>query len=224
MLPFDFAVDDFWSHQDRFTGSIAGAVEDSAVPHVVVLSSAGADLAEGTGPIGGLHQLENRLRDTGAVVSAIRARHFQEKVEDILDAAVGAGIYVNFGDTADVPIPMVATRDVGAVVAQTLLDPPPASQVIDLDGPAYTERQVAERLADALGRPLEVVNVPRPGWVAALREAGLPPEAAELIAELYDADQRGILRPVGDRQVTGRTEIDETLRQIVSGRSLTTAP
>ncbi len=217
MLPFDFGVEDFWSHQDALVAAIAGAVEDSAVPHVVVLSSAGADLAEGTGPIRGLHRLENRLRETGTVVSAIRARHFQEKVEDILDAAVNAGIYVNLGESADVPIPMVATRDVGAVAARALVDPPPAHQVIDVDGPEYTERQVADRLADALGRPLEVVNVPRPGWVGTLQEAGLPAEAAELIAELYDADQRGILRPVGDHHVRGRTGIDETLRHIVGG-------
>jgi hypothetical protein len=33
------------------------------VPHVVVLSSVGADLAEGTGPVRWLHHLEQRLTE-----------------------------------------------------------------------------------------------------------------------------------------------------------------
>ena len=84
--------------------SIAAAVADSGVPHVVALSSIGADLAEGTGPIRWLHHLESRLRETGAVLTAIRSPHFQEKVETVLGAATGAGVYPVFGDSADVPI------------------------------------------------------------------------------------------------------------------------
>jgi uncharacterized protein YbjT (DUF2867 family) len=110
---------------------------------------------------------------------------------------------------------MIATRDIGAVAAEALLSPPPTSEVIDLEGPAYTERQVAEKLGAALGKPLQVVNIPRPAWVDSLVETGLPRHIAELIAELYDADQRGILQPRGDRRVHGRTPIDETLRNLV---------
>ena len=42
------------------------------------LSSIGADLSEGTGPIKGLHYLENKLRGTPTKVTAIRASYFQE--------------------------------------------------------------------------------------------------------------------------------------------------
>ena len=108
----------------RLADSIAGAVADSGVPHVVMLSSIGAELADGTGPIRWLHHLEDGLRQTGAVVSAIRSWHFQEKVETLLGAALGAGIYPVFGESADVPTPMIATRDIGRVAAETLLEPP----------------------------------------------------------------------------------------------------
>lgn len=199
----------------RMADSIAAAVAASGVPHVVALSSIGADLPSGTGPIRWLHHLEHRLRETGAVLTAIRAPHFQEKVESVLPAATGAGAYPVFADSADVPTPMVATRDVGAAVARALTSPPGAGEVVDLDAPSYTERQVATALGALLGSRLQVVTVPRPGWLGALTGAGVPPlVAAELVA-LYDAEHSGILRPAGDRRQRCTTELDDTLRHAV---------
>jgi uncharacterized protein YbjT (DUF2867 family) len=199
----------------RMADSIAAAVAASGVPHVVMLSSIGADLAEGTGPIRWLHHLENRVREAGVLLTAIRSPHFQEKVEDVLGAATGAGVYPVFGESADVPTPMVATRDVGAAAAHALTAPPVASEVVDLEAPSYTERQVAEKLGALLGTTLDVVTVPRSGWLDALAGAGVPPLlAAELVA-LYDAESRGVLRPCGDRRHRCATELDDTLRHVV---------
>lgn len=196
--------------------SIAAAVGDSGVPHVVVLSSLGADLVEGTGPIRWLHHLEHRIQATGAVVSAIRSPYFQEKVGAILGGAVDAGTYPVFGDSADVLTPMVATRDVGTVVAEALLRPPTTSEVIDLDAPLYTERDVADRLGVALGRTLEVVTIPRAGWIDVMRDAGLPEILAHEMAALYDAEQRGLLQQRGDRRRACTIPIEQTLRQVVA--------
>lgn len=194
----------------RLAETIAGAVSDSGVPQVVALSSIGADLPEGTGPIRWLHHLENRLRDTGAVVTAIRSPHFQEKVETVLGAA-RAGVYPVFAESADIATPMVATRDVGSVAARELVAAPPRGEVIDLDGPRYTERQVATELAAVLGTPLEVIPIPQPGWTSALLDAGVPPLLADQLYALYGAEQRGLLVPRGDREHRCTTEIAQTL-------------
>ena len=194
---------------------IAAAVADSGVAHVVMLSSLGADLAEGTGPIRWLYHLEQALRRTGTVLTAIRAPHFQEKVETVLGAATGAGVYPVLGDSDTVATEMVATRDIGAVAAETLLSPPAGSDVIDLEAPAYTEREVAEVLGAALGRPLQVALVPRPGWLDALTDAGTPPQLAAELVDLYDAEHRGLLQPRGDRRRRCTTELGDTLRQLV---------
>ncbi|GAA4934529.1 NAD(P)H-binding protein [Actinoplanes utahensis] len=192
--------------------AIAGAVADSGVPHVVMLSSLGADLAEGNGPVRWLHHLESRLRDTGSRVTAIRSPHFQEKVEEILGAATGAGVYPVFGD-ADVPVPMVATRDIGTTAAAALVSPPEDSEVVDLVAPEYTERQVAGELGELLGRELEVVSLPREAWLGALTDSGVPPLLAAELAELYDAANRGVLQPRGDRRHVCATGISATLRE-----------
>ncbi|WP_030452522.1 NAD(P)H-binding protein [Herbidospora cretacea] len=216
MLPTDPAPADPDAAHRALADAIAGAVADSGVPHVVLLSSIGAELPEGTGPIRWLHHLENGLRATGTTVTAIRPWHFQEKAETLLGAVLGHGVYPVFGDSADVPTTMIATRDIGVVAADALLSPAPAGEVVDLDGPRYTERQVAEELSAALGRPLQVVTVPRPGWTQALVDGGLPPRMAAELAELYEAEHRGLYGAHGDRTVTCRTELAETLRRIVT--------
>lgn len=215
LLPFDLTAPDLDAYAAALTAAVGGAVRDSAVPHVVVLSSGGADLPAGTGPIAALHGLERALGATDAVVTAVRPGHFQEKVADVLDVARGAGVYPVLAASADVPHPQVATRDVGAVVARALLAPPARSEAVDVLGPVVTERAVAEVLGAALGRPLEVVTVPEPGWPAALAEAGLPPHAAAALAELYRADERGLLAPRGDRVVHATTPVAETVARLV---------
>jgi hypothetical protein len=152
----------------QMADTIAAAVAHSRVPRVVMLSSIGADLARGTVPIRWLH---NRLRDSGAIMTAIRSPHFREKVETLLPAATGDVVYPVFGDNADVRVPMVSTCDVGAAVAEFLMSPP-ASQVIDLDAPSYSENNVARPLGSGLGRGLQVATIPRAGWLDTLPAPG----------------------------------------------------
>lgn len=215
LLPTALSEPEPDTYHRRLADSIAGAVGDSGVPHVVMLSSIGAELPDGTGPIRWLHHLENQLRATDVLLTSIRSWHFQEKVETVLGAALEAGVYPVFGDSADIPTTMIATRNIGTAVAESLLSPPPASEIIELDGPQYTERQVADKLAAVLGKALQVVTIPRDGWVDAMVDAGVPPPLAAELIGLYDAEQRGILQPNGERQYTCSTTIDDTLRRVV---------
>ncbi len=216
LLPFDPAVEDAESHTRALIASIAGAVADAGVPHVVMLSSVGADLPEGTGPIVGLHHLENALRATGATVTALRPGHFQEKVGDVLGAVRGQGIYPVFAASADRPHPMVATRDIGEVAAACLQSPPSTSEAVDIVGPSYAEADVAAALGDALGTTLSVVTIPEEGWSPALQEAGLPAHVADTLAEMYRAEESGLLEPRGDRVVRADTPITETISAVLA--------
>jgi uncharacterized protein YbjT (DUF2867 family) len=143
LLPFDPTGADFDAETQRLIDAIAGAVRDAAVPHLVMLSSGGADLAEGTGPIVGLHRLEQQLHATSAVLTVLRSGHFQEKVGEVIETARHEGIYPVFADSADVAKPMIATRDIGRIAAAALRTPPAGSETVDVLGPRYTERDVA---------------------------------------------------------------------------------
>lgn len=58
MMPFDLSVPDLDQYATEVANSVSNAVKDSGVRHTVMLSSGGADLTEGTGPILGLHHME----------------------------------------------------------------------------------------------------------------------------------------------------------------------
>ncbi len=215
LLPPNYQATDFFATQRKTADAIAAAVKRSRVPHVVMLSSVGADLAAGTGPIKGLHYLEEKLRATGVQLTAIRAGSFQENFHNALGAARQAGIFPNFAPSADYPMPMIATRDIGALAAQSLLAPAAKSEIVDLHGPAYSNRQVAEKLGAALGKPLKVVDIPASEHVQALTKAGFSKELAAVFAEMYAGFAGGGIGPRGDRLVQGKTSLDETIRATV---------
>jgi hypothetical protein len=93
----------------RVTDAIAGAVKRAKVPHVVLLSSEGAELDKGTSPIRGLHYFEDVLRKTGAKVTAIRAGMFQENIGNAIGPAKAQGLFFNFMPSADIRMPLSAT-------------------------------------------------------------------------------------------------------------------
>ncbi len=215
LLPTDFAPPDMYVLQVRKADAIAGAVKQSAVPHVVLLSSVGADLEKGTGPILGLHYLEKKLRETGTRLTAIRAGSFQENIGNSIGAAKAQGIFPNFSGSADYPMPMIATRDIGKLAAQALLEPAANSEVVDLQGPAYSVRDQAKKLGAALGKELKIIDVPAAGHVAAMTQAGMPPHIAVKFAEMYAGFASGQVKPSGARLVQGTTTLDEVLKTLV---------
>jgi uncharacterized protein YbjT (DUF2867 family) len=211
LLPPDMAPPDIYATQRRGADAIAAAVSAAKVPHVVILSSVGADLESGTGPILGLHYLEGVLRKTGTKLTAIRASYFQENVGMSLGPAKQMGIVPSFAP-ADAPMPMVATKDIGELAAKCLLEPAARSEVVDLVGPVYTMRQVAEKLGAALGKELKVVEIPQAGWHDAMKQAGMPEHVIGPYIEMYSGFGSGAIKPKGDRLVQGTTTIDEVLK------------
>ena len=75
LLPPDYTATDIFASQKKLADAIASAVKASGVPHVVMLSSIGADLETGTGPVKGLHYLEEALEATGVRLTATSRRH-----------------------------------------------------------------------------------------------------------------------------------------------------
>jgi uncharacterized protein YbjT (DUF2867 family) len=218
LMPEDARVPDFHAHRRRMSNAIAAAVRTSGVPHVVFLSGAAAAVADGNGLARELHHLETLLFDGGRTVTAIRAVAFQENVAWALPAALGEGIYPNFYPTADFEFPMVATGDIGWYAAHCLVEAAGRSEVIDMLGPRYSVRQVADMLGSALHRTLRIVDIPAPRHVDALNGAGMPRPFAESLAELIGCLASGRISPSGDRAITGTTRLENILpRLIVDG-------
>ena len=217
LLPEDPAVPDFHGHRRQMADSIARAVGQSRVPHVVMQSAIAASLSDRNGPGKDLHHLEGALRATGATITANRACYMQENIASAIEPARQAGIFPNLMPSADAAFPTIAAKDAGRFAAQALLSPPAASETVDLWGPAYSTRQMAAKLGAALGRNLRVVDIPSGGRVAALMGAGLPRTFAEAVAELHEAFAARLITPRGDRNLTGGTTLDDVIPRLLSG-------
>jgi len=215
LIPPHYATGDIYTAQRKSADALAAAVKKSGVPLVVLLSSVGADRADKNGPVKGLHYAESKFRETGTKLVAVRSGSFQENNAGAVAAAKQAGIYPNFLPTADIAAPQVATQDVGHAASKLLKSPPARSEVVDLVGPAYSSRQLAEKIGKLLGKTLNIVDVPPTGHVAALKQAGVPADVAEAFAEMYAGFNAGLLVPKGDRTIQVTTPIDEVLPSLV---------
>ena len=212
LLPEDPSATDFHGHRRRMADAMAAAIRSSRAPHVVFLSAPAAVLAEGNGPAKDLHYAENALRAAVPKLTVIRASYFQDNVLAAASPANQDGVYPNFLPSADLAFPTVATRDVGILAARLLADPPARSEVIDLRGPSYSARDMAEHLGRAIGQSVRVLDIPAAAHVEALTtKAGLPRSFAEALAEMFACLAAGRVRPQGDRAVTATTTLDEVL-------------
>ena len=121
LLPPDPAAADFHQYADRVGESIARALEISRIDHVVNLSSIGAELSAGTGPIAALHRQEERLNTiSGLNVTHLRAAYFMENLLMNIPLIRSQGM----NGTAlrgDLKMPMIATKDIAAFAAERLV-------------------------------------------------------------------------------------------------------
>lgn len=165
----------------------AEAARRNGVRRAVVLSSVGAQTGPGTGPVGVLLAIEDAFREQLADVVALRPGYFMENMLRNLPTIVAQGaIYSPV--PADKKAPTVATRDIAAVAAEELLGGAGGHRIRGVHGPVdLTAREQAEILSEALGRPIQYVEVPVAAARGGMLAAGFPEFAADLFCEMYQA-------------------------------------
>src|SRR6185503_17414307 len=133
LLPPNYQTDDLLSAQRAITEAISQAVRKSGLPHLVFLSSVGAELADGTGPVRGLHHAEVTLAKAAKNATFLRPGYFFENFGMVLPATQG-GVLPTFM-TPGKAIPMAATADVGRIAAECLLEPASGTRTLPTTRP-----------------------------------------------------------------------------------------
>ncbi len=217
LLPPRHASSDPVGDNRAVATSIAAAARAAKLPHAVLLSSVGAQHADGTGPIKTLHHAEHALAQVTAL-TAVRAAYFLEN----WGAALGAlpqGVLPTFVPRSFV-FPMVATRDIGRTAAGALLEGAPAGtrRVIELAGPRDASAEdVAAVLATLTGKPVSATDAPLDAAVPTFTSFGLSAAVAELYREMYAGIIAGKVAWEGARPlVRGTTTIDEVLAGLLA--------
>src|SRR6185369_6665750 len=127
-------------------------IKDHPELRVVQVSSVGAHLNAGTGPILGLHYTEEKFREVTRNFVALRPNYFMENVFNSLRSIVGDGnIYTSVPGSTSAP--QISTQDIAEVAADVLLSPSKGHRVIDIVGPeAVSYDRMAEVLSQAIGK------------------------------------------------------------------------
>jgi uncharacterized protein YbjT (DUF2867 family) len=196
-------------NQERESDAIAKAVKESGLRYAVYLSSYGAQVPEGTGPVAGLHSSEQKLNAISDLnVLHLRAAYFMENNLHAIGMVHGMGMLGN-ALLPDVKLPMIATPDVGDYVAQRLLH-------LDFSGKQAREllgerdlsmTEATAVIGRAIGKPdLEYKQLPYDVVEQALTQMGIPPKGAATYIEMYKAINTGVLIPLESRSRENTTQ------------------
>jgi uncharacterized protein YbjT (DUF2867 family) len=182
--------------QERESDAIAKAAKESGLRYAVYLSSYGAHVPEGTGPVTGLHSSEQKLNAiSGLNVLHLRAAYFMENNLAAIGMIHGMGIF-GHALLPDLKMPMIATPDVGDYAAQRLLD-------LDFSG-KQTRELLGERdlsmteataaIARGIGKPdLRYEQFTYDQMQQGLEQMGTPQKKAAVYIEMFKAINEGAL-------------------------------
>jgi len=213
MLPPEVGSADLRASQASHTRAIEGALRAVQVRHAVTLSSVGAHLAEGSGVVLGLHRMEEALSAVpGLNVLHLRPTYFMENTLSMAGMARHMGV-LGSPVKADLPMTMIATRDIAEVALRRLLALDFAgSNVLHLLGQRdLTYAEVAKVYGAAIGRDLPYVEFSYEDARKAMLAMGLGGSFVDLLLEFVRALNSGRVgeQAVRTPETTTPTSIEE---------------
>lgn len=195
MIPPDYTAKDFRAYQNEIGASIATAIKNAGVGYVVNLSSQGAELSEGTGPILGLHDQEERLNRLERLnVLHLRCAYFMENLLWNIPLISQQGI-AGSAVRGDQKFAMIATRDIAAWVADWLVKRDFAGKKVhDLLGQRdFTLNEATAIIGKEIGIPaLKYEQFSYEDAAKWMRENGTSTDASRCFIEMSKALNEGI--------------------------------
>lgn len=219
MIPAGTASPDCRADQERASDAISSAAKTAGLQYAVNLSCIGAQASAKTGPILGQHNRERKLNAVEKLnVLHLRPAYFFENHLSGISMIQMMGL---FGGPlkADLKIPMLATKDIGAYAAERLLK-------LDFNGKQTQELlgerdlsmvEVAALVGRALNKPdLRYAQFPYDQVEQALVSMGMPGKTAASFIEMFRAINDGIVAPTEPRSEKNRTptSIESFMRDV----------
>lgn len=219
LIPPNYTAQDFRAYQNHISTTVADTIKTTGVKYVVHLSSMGAHLSEGAGPVNGLHDSEERLNKLeGINVLHLRPSYFMENLLMNIQTIKGMGI-AGSPLKRDVPIPVIATRDIADVAAKRILALDwKGKEVQELLGPRdYTMDEATRVIGEAIGKKdLKYVEFPYDEAQKAMVSMGLSPDLARLFNEMNRGFNEGKVKPTQARspKTTTPTTLEDFARTV----------
>src|SRR5580704_15329571 len=185
MVPPNFAAENWRGYISGIGANYAKAIKASGVKKIVNLSSIGAHLPEGTGPIKGLYDVEHTLNALeGAAVKHLRPGFFYNNFYGNVGMIKHMGI-LGSNYRGDNHLPLVNPADIADAAAEELQQPFTGKSIRYVVSDEQTAGEVASILGAAIGKPdLKWVEFSDADALAGMKQAGLPEEIAKNYTEM----------------------------------------
>jgi uncharacterized protein YbjT (DUF2867 family) len=197
VTPTPPTTDDLRGFQNQLGANAATAIVTNRIGRVVNLSSIGAHLGHGTGPIDGLHDVEQHLNKAAEAISAhithLRPAFYMENYLRTAEPILKQGA-VPLPVAGERQVPMIATDDVAVEAVRQLAFAVNGGTAKPLLGPRDMRfEEAAEILGKALGRPIRHVRIEPAEAREALASTGISDDVARRTVEMYESVQEGRL-------------------------------
>lgn len=146
---------------------------------------------------------EKLLADSPLNTLALRSGFYAENILGNAEAYISTGKLPSLSGQA--PLALAARDEMAEAAARLLMTEAVPAGVITLAGARVTKAEVAQALADASGKSIELAEVSREEYVQGLEVAGMPAPVAQVFADVdfvardgaYDADSADFERILG---------------------------
>ncbi len=193
MVPPTMSAPDLKKHIGTIGENYAAAIKASAVKNVVNLSSIGAHMAEGCGPVSGIFFVEKALNSLENVnVKHLRPGYFYYNLFANINLIKNMNIIGSNYDE-NTSIVFADTSDIAVVAAEELLNLSFTGKTIRyIASDERKAKEVAGVIGNAIGKPqLPWINFPDEQTLGGMLQAGLPNEIAKNYVEMGTALRSG---------------------------------
>ncbi|WP_394772158.1 NAD(P)H-binding protein, partial [Mucilaginibacter sp.] len=194
MVPQQHDSDDYKGFIRKTAQNLADAIAAAGVTHVVNLSSVGAHLPAGTGPIAGMHDAEGILNKlNGVTIKHLRPASFYYNFFSNIGMIKHGGI-LGGNYPADTRLVLVHPKDIADAAFEEITTPFTGKSIRYVASDEKTAAQVTAIIGAAIGKPeLPWIEFTDEQSIGGMQQAGLSEDVAKNLTEMGNATKAGIL-------------------------------
>ena len=199
----------------RQIDSLSAALRQSEAKRIVALSTIGAHVTR-PNLLNSLHMMEESFSQLPMPVTFLRPGWFMENHAGDVSSAISEGIIHSYLQPVEHAIPMIATKDIGALGGALLLESWSGKRVVELEAKTrVSSAEIAATLTDILGKPVKAEPVPRARWEEVFRTQGMKNPMPRI--QMIEGFNEGWIEFEGgfEGSVKGQTSLKAVLEEMV---------
>lgn len=218
MIPPIWQTTNWKNSQLEIARNYANSIKQNGVKYVVNLSSIGADVGQGVGPVDALYDFEQMLNDIAGVnVKHLRPSYFYYNLLAQIGLIKQAGFLgANYGDDK---LFLVHPRDIASVALEELLNLKfQGNSVRYIISDERSGKEIASVLGKAIGRDLNWVVFTDEQQKQGMLQAGLSETHAQAYTQMGVALRKGFMQADARKNTPtlGKTKLEDFAKEFAS--------